>query len=135
MWTPFCWPTLKRHKRDQCKLFAIDSWEERSKHGEVLGVPSQSEASPELLLSSWMCNECEFYGADSDDDLCLPLASMVSSLVVVSCGAEKCVEEWCQSDRAKSSSRWRLDLGKNGATGRPATTHGVKVCGTRSGRA
>ena len=36
-------------------------------------VLGSSEASPELILSRSMCNECEFFGLDSDEDVCLSL--------------------------------------------------------------
>ena len=35
---------------------------------------------------------------------------------------------------AKRSQRWWLDLDKNGAAGKRATAHEVKVCGTRNER-
>ena len=34
----------------------------------------------ELILSSSMCNECEFFGFDSDEDVCLSLCFCVSQL-------------------------------------------------------
>ena len=50
----FCWLVLKRHKRDQCLFFTVDSEKEGSEDGDVLGVSSRFEASPELMLSSSM---------------------------------------------------------------------------------
>ena len=48
-------------------FFSVDSEEEGSEDGEVLGVHSRPEASPELILSSSMCNECVFFCVDSDE--------------------------------------------------------------------
>ena len=39
-----------------------------------------------------MCNECEFFCLDSNEDVCLSLVSVVSSLVVASCGSARCDE-------------------------------------------
>ena len=95
MWTPFL---FKRHKHDQCLFLSIGFEEEGSEEEEVMGVPSRSEASPELILSSSTCNECEFC-VDSVVVVRPSPVSVVSKPVVTSCGTEMCVEEWCQSDR------------------------------------
>ena len=51
--------------------FCFYSEEVRSKNVEVLGALGRLEASLELTLSSTMCSACEFFGLDSDDDVCL----------------------------------------------------------------
>ena len=57
----FCWPASKLNTRDSYQFSSVGSEEEGSEKGEVLGVvSSHPEASPELILSSPMCNECEF---------------------------------------------------------------------------
>ena len=61
---------------------------------EVLGVPGHTEPSLELILSSSICNECEFFGLNSDEDVCLSV-SAVSSVVVSSCDSANCAEECC----------------------------------------
>ena len=70
----------------------FDSEEEGSGNVEVLGVSSHLEASLELILSDSMCNECEFFGLDSDEDVCLSLVSVVSSPLVASCDSARCGE-------------------------------------------
>ena len=50
--------------------------EERVEDGKVLCVSSRPEDSPELILSSPMCNECELY---SDEEVCAALDSVLSS--------------------------------------------------------
>ena len=45
----------------------------------MLGVPGRPQASPELILSSSVC-ECAYFGFDSDEDD----VSVVSGLVVAS---------------------------------------------------
>ena len=49
----------------------------------MLGVPGRPKASPELILSSSVC-ECAYFGFDSDEDVCLSFVSVVSGLVVAS---------------------------------------------------
>ena len=56
------------------------------------GVPSHVEASPELILSSSVLNECEFGELNSGEDMCLSLVSVGSSLVVASWESVWCVE-------------------------------------------
>ena len=93
----FCWLISNRHKRGSCLIFCNDSEEEGLEIGKVLGVPCRPGDSLELILSSSMCHECEFCGLDSDEDGCLSLVSVVSSLVVASCDSAWCVEECCRS--------------------------------------
>ena len=61
---------------DPCVFFCIDSEEEGSEKGEVNGVPGHREASPELFLSSPMCNECEFFELDSAEGKCFSSVSV-----------------------------------------------------------
>ena len=61
---------------------------ERSENGEVLG---RLDASPERILSNHMCNESVSSSvSDSDEDVCVFRVSVVSSVVVASCGTEIC---------------------------------------------
>ena len=60
-----------------------------------LGVSSHPEAPSELILSSLMRNECEFFHFDSVEDVCLSLVSVVSSFVVASCDSARCHENIC----------------------------------------
>ena len=43
------------------------------------------EASLELILSSFMRNECDLFELNSDEVMCFSLVSFVSGLVVASC--------------------------------------------------
>ena len=43
------------------------------------------EASLQLILSSSMCNECEFFGLGSDEEVCVSPSSPVAS-----CRTEMC---------------------------------------------
>ena len=70
----------------------FDSEEEGSGNVQVFGVSSHREASLELILSDSMCNECEFFGLDSDEDVCLLLVFVVSSPLVASCDSASCDE-------------------------------------------
>ena len=65
-----------------CVFLCIDSEEEASETGEV--VPCFLEASLELILSSSMCDACEFSDRDSDAGVCRSLVSVVSRPVVAS---------------------------------------------------
>ena len=50
-------------------------------------VPSRLMASLDLILSSSLCNECEFFGLGSDEGVCVFLLFLcVSSLVLALCG-------------------------------------------------
>ena len=48
-------------------------------------MSSHPEASLELVLSSPMCNVCEFFGLDSDEEVCRSLVYVVSGRLLVSC--------------------------------------------------
>ena len=89
----FCWLGYKLHNSDSCQFLIILI--QRRKGREMcrcFGVSSHREASLELILSDSMCNECEFFGLDSDEDVCLLLVFVVSSPLVASCDSASCDE-------------------------------------------
>ena len=51
------------------------------------------EASPELILSSSMCNECEFFGLHSAEIVCLSPFAVVLRPLVASCDSARCDEK------------------------------------------
>ena len=61
------------------------------------------EASPDLILSSSMCNECEFSHLGSDEGLCLSPVSVGSGRVVASCVPASFAEVSCQSGQGEQS--------------------------------
>ena len=81
-----------------CAFFCNDSEEEGSEKGRVSGVSSRPEDPPDLILSIGKCNECEFFGLDSDQDVCTSLVSLfllVSTPVVAVCEImeRRCAEQ------------------------------------------
>ena len=149
MWTPFV--GLFTNVRNTIRVcFSLSILRrECSKKGEVLGVPNHLEAL-ELILSSPMCIECEFFNLDCDENVYDSLESGVSSPQMASSLRQLREDGFVEFDVGVSV-RNQFQLHKHvlqklrsaqpdcGVVARverlenPVTAHGAKVCGRRSG--
>ena len=100
-----------------------------SKRQEVSGVRGHPEASLELILSSSMCDHCEFFELDSNEDM--PGVMGICGRNLLSC--LMLMFRFVTSFRFSHISSTNTAQPNMGAAGESMTARGVRVSGTRSG--